>query len=122
MRTYTCKGCGRTVTARVHEPTWQTENRHATEAGHPWAVLAPQGGNAVSPSPPRSVPASDSPRISGCSLGCGVIVVLLFLTAAIGAATGDRDSHEPDTREQCRSRWAGAGDGTVDWRGICDVK
>lgn len=56
---------------------------------------------------------------AGCGIGCLAIVLFIILMTAI---TGGGDSGGGSSRDDCRSSYEGVGDGTVDWRGICDVK
>ncbi|MFD9411556.1 hypothetical protein ACFWBN_31660 [Streptomyces sp. NPDC059989] len=57
----------------------------------------------------------------GCAIGCGLIIRLMVLGGILAAVDGS-DSSPSSSRDDCRSRYTGVGDGTVDWRGICDVK
>ncbi|WP_404955198.1 hypothetical protein [Streptomyces sp. 147326] len=65
----------------------------------------------------------------GCCGGCLFIILIIML---VGALSGDPEPHYrhgPDdvqngtvSREDCRNDWKDVGDGTVDWRGICDAR
>ncbi|MGW6842251.1 hypothetical protein [Streptomyces sp. NPDC054958] len=62
---------------------------------------------------------------NGCGIGCGALLVITLLLAGATNACSSGSSGGGgggETRSDCRSRWEGVGDGSVDWRAICDVK
>ncbi|MDQ1027513.1 hypothetical protein QF035_005095 [Streptomyces umbrinus] len=50
-----------------------------------------------------------------------VVVALLVAAVGYGTSSGSDPSNPPEDLDTCRESYEGVGDGTVDWRGMCDV-
>ncbi len=57
----------------------------------------------------------------GCLSLLLLIVVLGLFTEPLEGGPGGNGDSPGESREECREGYEGAGDGTVDWRGICDL-
>ncbi|MFJ9684667.1 hypothetical protein ACIRRX_03120 [Streptomyces bacillaris] len=70
---------------------------------------------------PTRLPTAGQAWGIGCLSLLLLIVVLGLFTEPLEGGPGGNGDSPRESREECRERYEGAGDGTVDWRGICDL-